>query len=145
MNAPRGSCFNHDPCEKQPLGAEVEAAHQTSQRKLLGMQAVPSDSACSPRKPSYNPNGGTDPIPSDCSRLRGTHQLRDQTPGRGKNLSSPYACSLTRRLYLELLPNLETEEFLGRKKRLSKERQTQSDLITTMEEPLSEQPSGSTK
>ena len=40
-----------------------------------------------------------------------------------------YAYNLTRRLYLELLPNVETEEFLGRKKRLSKERQTQSDLF----------------
>ena len=31
----------------------------------------------------------------------------------GKTYLALYACSLTRGLYLELLPNLETEEFLG--------------------------------
>ena len=69
------------------LGAEVEAAHQTRQEKLLGMQAVPGHSVCSSTygKPSYNLNRGTDPILSDRSRLRGTHQVPDQEPGRGKS------------------------------------------------------------
>ena len=67
--------------------------------------------------------------------------IKYRTKGKGERKAYIvlYACSLTRGLYRELLPDLSTEEFLASLKRLVAKR---GRSIPTMEEPLLQRQSG---
>ena len=66
----------------------------------------------SARDPPKGSNSGPNTLPSDWSGLCGPLTYRKKPKAEGKAYILLYACSLTRAVHVDLVPNLETTEFI---------------------------------
>ena len=66
------------------------------------------------REPPKGSHSGPNTLPSDCSGLCGTVEVPEETKNwrKGIHPTINYACSFTCAVYLHLVPNLETTEFI---------------------------------
>ena len=101
-------------CSSTILGAAAKTAHKESYQRMLWVQEIPSYRLLKPTswKFANRQEGGISPFRSSWPGLCRTDRVyKLKTKKEGKAYSLLFACSLTRAVHLELLPNQTDEEF----------------------------------
>ena len=96
------------------LGATAEEINQKDCEVLPWMSAVQGAGLylSTTRESSKGSHRGPNTLPSDWSGLCRTFEVPEKPKTEGKAYILLYACSLTRAVYVDLVPNLETTEII---------------------------------
>ena len=133
----------HDQSARAILGTAFKGTRRISSQGVFRLQAVSGHGTGNTASwtPIHWPHRGEHPIRGYRSWFAGPVKYRI----RGKAYLALCACSLKQGLFLEVLPNLATSEFLRSLKRLIARRGCRRRYIPTMAKPLLAPKSGSNK
>ena len=123
---PWGSILSDDECERKSLGSPIAEVRQENSEEL-------NCSGCKRSQTVALKNPPTSPLPSERTEgtapfnvigvdFAGPVKYRSKRKEERKAYMVLYSCSLTRRVFLELLPSLETSDFIQSLKRFTARR-----------------------
>ena len=113
-NTARGSWEYNGESGRVLLGATAEEINQKDCEVLPWMSAVQGAGLylSTTRESSKGSHRGPNTLPSDWSGLCRTFEVPEKPNTEGKAYILLYACSLTRAVYVDLVPNLEATEII---------------------------------